>query len=101
MGKIGLVICAMLILIFSYANAQMFRKSDGMCRGRSNLCLINPIVTNLNLTVEQKEKIKNIHGTQMDELHLLQNRLYDKNNELRRFWLEQYPNQSKINIVTQ
>jgi Spy/CpxP family protein refolding chaperone len=53
----------------------------------------------LNLTAEQKTKIKEMRETQWQEMKPLQEQMFSKRNEIRKLWLESNPDQAKITAV--
>lgn len=50
----------------------------------------------LNLTAQQVEKIKELRRAQWQEMKPLQEQTFAKRDEIRRLWLEQVPDETKI-----
>ena len=50
----------------------------------------------LNLTAEQKAKIKELRDAQFKEIKPLREQMFTKRDELRKLWLEPSPDQAKI-----
>jgi Spy/CpxP family protein refolding chaperone len=60
---------------------------------------VGPMVP--NLTPEQSQKILALQQDHLEKITPLQQELYEKKLELRRLWLEQNPDQGKINALQQ
>jgi len=52
-----------------------------------------------NLTPEQSQKILALQQAHLEKITPIQQELYSKKLELRRLWLEQNPDQAKINAL--
>ena len=50
----------------------------------------------LNLTAEQKTKLTELRDAQLKDVKPLQEQMFTKRDELRKFWLEPTPDQAKI-----
>jgi Spy/CpxP family protein refolding chaperone len=58
---------------------------------------VGPMVP--NLTPEQSKKILALQQANLEKVNPIQQELYSKKLELRRLWLEQNPDQAKINAL--
>lgn len=52
-----------------------------------------------NLTPEQSQKILSLQQAHLEKITPIQQELYSKKLDLRRLWLEQNPDQAKINAL--
>jgi len=97
MKKIGVVLGVVLLTAVVSVNAQAYRgnRSMGPGAGYGNE-FEGRMAANLNLTAEQTAQIREFRETQLKEIQPLQTKLYNKRNDLRLLWLQQKPDQGKI-----
>jgi Spy/CpxP family protein refolding chaperone len=89
--KKTIVIMSLVLAVALVASAALAGPWGGRFYG------VGPMVP--NLTPEQSKKILALQQANLEKVTPIQQELYSKKLELRRLWLEQNPDQAKINAL--
>jgi len=98
MKKICIFTAALSLLFGSatFVMAGQQGKGAGMCHGSR---MDSPVLSLLNLTTEQSEKVRVLRETHIKKIAPLQTQLFTKRAELRLLWIQTNPDPEKIKAV--
>jgi len=93
--KKTLFFTAFLIIIGSAAVSMAFDRGIG-CRGGSGWGMNSSMLSSLNLTAEQSEKIRVLRESFMKDIGPIRSQMFNKRAELRLLWIQAKPDTQKI-----